>query len=157
MFLSKKASLIKIINNLKTKVNSLNSEVDNEIKVRDIMLHNEQKTTRILRSEILKAKDVLLNNDLIFKAKSMLKDLVNFTEEDKVFLEGGDLHDMLEREDAHRQTFEYAKNLKDKHKKAKEARSRCQSNQIQFRNLNTLGSLVGSMHPSILSEEEAHD
>lgn len=92
------------------------------------MLHNEQKTTRVLRSEILNAKDVLLNNELVLKAKNMLKELVNFTDEDKVFLEGGDLNDLIEGDKNRRQKFEYAKDSKTEHRKAKEAKLRCQSN-----------------------------
>ena len=92
------------------------------------MLHNEQKTTRVLRSEILNAKDVLLNNELVLKAKNMLKELVNFTDEDKVFLEGGDLNDLIEGDKNRRQKFEYAKDSKAEHRKTKEAKLRCQSN-----------------------------
>ena len=61
MFLSKKKALLNIINNLKTKLNSINSEVDHEIRIRDALLDKETEANRKLRSEILKAKDVLMN------------------------------------------------------------------------------------------------
>jgi len=80
---------------LKTKLNNINLEVDHEIKVRDRMLHNEQKITRVLRSEVLKAKDVLMSNDMVFKARNVFKTLVDLSEDERVFLEGGSLHDML--------------------------------------------------------------
>ena len=41
MFLSKKSELVNVINNLKSKINKLNSEVDKEILVRDTLLHQE--------------------------------------------------------------------------------------------------------------------
>lgn len=94
MFLSKKTQLVTIINTLKSKVNDMNKEVEGEIKVRDAMLHKEQKHNRRLKSEILKAKDVLMNQDLISKAQNAFKGLIDFDDEDKVFLENGELRDL---------------------------------------------------------------
>ena len=69
MFLGKKTQLIDIINTLKMKVNSLNKETEKEIKVRDEMLHRADKETRHLKSEVIKAKDVLMSDELTGKAR----------------------------------------------------------------------------------------
>ena len=45
-FLSKKTQLVNIINALKSKINNLNKEANHEVRVRDAMLHIEQKHTR---------------------------------------------------------------------------------------------------------------
>ena len=96
MFLGKKTQLINIINDLKSKVNSINKETEREITVRDEMLHREQKLNRHLRAEVVKAKDVLMSDELTMKARNIFKKLVDLTEEDKVLLEDGDLHEILD-------------------------------------------------------------
>ena len=109
MFLSKKTKLVKIINSLKSRINNINNEVNKEIKVRDTLLHQEQSMTRRLRSEIVKAKDVLMSNDMALKARNVFKTLVDLTDEEKVFLENGQINELLEKERLHRQTFEYVR------------------------------------------------
>ena len=96
MFLGRKTQLINIINDLKSKVNSINKETEREITVRDEMLHREQKLNRHLRAEVVKAKDVLMSDELTMKARNIFKKLVDLTEEDKVLLEDGDLHEILD-------------------------------------------------------------
>ena len=49
---------------LRKKINYFNKEVEYEIQVRDELLQNEQKLTRKLRGEIVKAKDVLMSAEL---------------------------------------------------------------------------------------------
>lgn len=82
MFLSKKTQLIKVINDLKKRLNAMNQEVDHEVGVRDLLLIREQKTTRRLRSEVMKAKDVLMSNDMVFKARNVFKNIVDLNKED---------------------------------------------------------------------------
>ena len=134
-FLTRKSQLVNIINTLGSKLNNLNKEVSKEIEVRDVLLHQEQARTRKLRSEILKAKDVLMSNDLAFKARDVFKTLVDLTDEDKMFLEGGQLNDLLEKERLNRQTFEFARESDNqKYKEQTKTRQRFRSNQINFRN-----------------------
>ena len=52
---------------------------------------------------------MLMSNDLAFKARDVFKTLVDLTDEDKMFLEGGQLNDLLEKERLNRQTFEFAR------------------------------------------------
>lgn len=52
---------------------------------------------------------MLMSNDLAFKARDVFKTLVDLTDEDKMFLEGGQLHDLLEKERKNRQTFEFVR------------------------------------------------
>lgn len=40
-FLTKKSKLVNMINTLSTKLNNLNKEVNKEIEVRDVLLHQE--------------------------------------------------------------------------------------------------------------------
>lgn len=96
---------------MKIKVNNMNKEVDFEVRVRDTLLHNEQTQNRRLRSEIVKAKDVLMSQQLTTKAQNLFKNLVDVNNEEKVLLEDGSLKDLLEKEKEHRQTFEYVKNI----------------------------------------------
>ena len=89
----------------------MNKEVDLEVRVRDTLLHNEQTQNRRLRSEIVKAKDVLMSQQLTSKVKNVFKNLVDVNNEEKVLLDNGSLRDLLEKEKEHRQTFEYVKNI----------------------------------------------
>lgn len=95
MFLSKKTQLTNIIMSLKQKLNTLNKEVDVEIRIRDTLLDNEQAVNRRLRSEVIKAKDVLMTNELSLKAKDCFKKLVDLNNDEKVLLDDGSLHDLF--------------------------------------------------------------
>ena len=121
------------------KVNHLNRETEKEIKVRDEMLHRETKISRQLRSEVVKAKDVLMSDELTIKARNTFKKLVDLTEEDKVLLEDGSIHELLEREMQHRQTFEFAKDgVVQTRKQDKANKRRYLSNEIKFKDLSTI-------------------
>ena len=84
-----------------------------------------------------------MSNELCMKAQNAFKHLVDLKETDKVFLDGGSLTDLLEKEAAHRQTFEYSKKTADdQRRKEKAVKKRYESNTIKFRNLSNLKTLV---------------
>ena len=62
------------------------------------MLDNEQRINRRLRSEVIKAKDVLMSNELSMKAKNVFKTLVDLNDDEKVFLEDGSLHELFRKD-----------------------------------------------------------
>ena len=62
------------------------------------MLDNEQRINRRLRSEVIKAKDVLMSNELSNKAKNVFKTLVDLNDDEKVFLEDGSLHERFRKD-----------------------------------------------------------
>lgn len=143
LFSSKKAQLMQIINELKKKLNSLNRDVDKEIRIRDTLLDNEQRANRRLKSEVIKAKDVLMSNELSMKAQNVFKQMVDLKDDEKVFLEDGSLRDLFQRDNEARQTFEYEKhNTLIEEKKKQETRKRYRSNQIAFRNLSNIKSVI---------------
>ena len=95
--------------------------------------------TRRLRSEIVKAKDVLMSNDMALKARNVFKTLVDLTDEEKVFLENGQINELLEKERLHRQTFEYVRESDNQQFKEKnQNRQRYKSNQINYKNLSMM-------------------
>ena len=143
MFLSKKTQLTNIIMGLKQKLNALNKEVDVEIRIRDTLLDNEQAVNRRLRSEVTKAKDVLMTNELSLKAKDCFKKLVDLNNDEKVLLDDGSLHDLFQRDNDARQTFEYIKQSNQIEDDLKlKVQKRYRSNQIAFRNLSNLQSVA---------------
>ena len=143
MFLSKKTQLTNIIMSLKQKLNTLNKEVDVEIRIRDTLLDNEQAVNRRLRSEVIKAKDVLMTNELSLKAKDCFKKLVDLNNDEKVLLDDGSLHDLFQRDNDARQTFEYVKQSnKTADDQKLKVQKRYRSNQIAFRNLSNLQSVA---------------
>ena len=73
MFLHKKKELVNIINGLKQKVNQMRKETAREVQVRDVLLHQEQAITRRLKSEIVRAKDVLMSTEMSIKAHEVFK------------------------------------------------------------------------------------
>ena len=97
MFLSKKQKLIDVINNLKVKMNDLNDQFQNEMRVQDALLLKEKDLTRRLKAEILRAKDVLMSHEMSWKAHSVFKQFVHFDSDEKVFLEDGSLHELLDQ------------------------------------------------------------
>mmetsp|Transcript_38793 Transcript_38793/g.50790 ORF Transcript_38793/g.50790 Transcript_38793/m.50790 type:complete len:115 (+) Transcript_38793:494-838(+) len=109
MFFSKKRQLVDIINNLKLKVNSLNEDISREIDVRDTLLSKERDLCRRLKAEVVRAKDVLMSTELSIKAHQVFKKLVVIEDDERIFLDDGSLRDLLTREEAKRQTFEYVK------------------------------------------------
>ena len=66
-----------------------------------------------MRSEIIKAKDVLMSNDMVLKARDVFKTLVDLTDEDKLFLENGKIEELLDKEKLNRQTFEFVRESDD--------------------------------------------
>ena len=62
-----------------------------------------------MKSEIVKAKDVLMSEDLAQKARDIFKTLVDLTDEEKMFLENGKINELLDKEKLQRQTFEFVR------------------------------------------------
>ena len=82
-----------------------------------------------------------MSNDMVFKARDVFKTLVDLTDEEKMFLEGGNIHELLEKEKLHRQTYEFVRESDEqKYREQNQTRKRYKSNQINFRNVSSMMS-----------------
>ena len=52
-----------------------------------------------------------MSNELQAKARNAFRELVELNDEEKMFLDDGQLVEIFEREKERRQTFEYVKNI----------------------------------------------
>lgn len=107
------------------------------------MLEKEQNLTKKLKSEITKAKDVLMSSEMSLKAHYVFKKFVAINDDERIFLDNGSLHDLIEKDKNNRQTFEYeGKERTEKHRNKIEKRKCFKSNQIKFRNLSDIQGIT---------------